>query len=653
MTSQDYNTAPFDQYSKHELGDSIYRLRNYESLKKEAEHLFANGYAFFTESKLLELAKTYNIKLVARGHITIDIDRHDRPVYSSKVIIESQNFTGPHTEHQKGAFFWWIIFIVVIVFFVIIILLGISDRLSREKERGRLNKCWAKLTDNKTGKFNVARARWVKKKLKKCKRKMKRLSKSKSGQKSLVDAVDASLDSLSGDGDLLGFETSRKVGKTDPGLKNYMDDLIQDHSGGLEEGVEENAESEGKTESKDGKNNAEIQPEEVSKEEEEESEEVDEAGQTHKRTKNGYPGKRSKEFYLSPDDIGGSHDFSEKKKSKRAKKEEMEMRDRRGREKAGRRKKNKRGLGRREYDSAQSDDTASTSDENEMELYKDEYQLESSEKPPDSVEYRRKIPQSEDNILDSRTFEQRRKNRKHQEVESDETRKSEKPAYLGASSAKGYRPSENYEDVSPLDIEIDGQKVSKAELEPDETLRVKKKRDKNRKRRRSSNSKDKKSTKRKGSKTRGKKNDSEKSGSESLIRRKSAKHASDKNDYDYTSGSVMITPKREIRTSTIYTDSKTSNKKLKKKKSKKVGDSSWAESDFNGGTERGSETKRYKSSRDTLTVPSHMSGAGGNDPAVSAPSQRPSRPELKNSKTFPVTDDESTTKSNRKSSKKL
>ena len=160
MTYKDRNTEPFDPFSKHVLGKTIYKLRNYESLKKETEHLFADGYTFFTESKLRELAKSCDVKLVARGRMTIDLDRHERPVYSSKIVIEAQNFTGPSTEFINDHGFLWILILAALFLFLVILLL-----LSLDEDA---------LAGNAAGKYFVVHSKWIRKKWRRCKRKTKK-----------------------------------------------------------------------------------------------------------------------------------------------------------------------------------------------------------------------------------------------------------------------------------------------------------------------------------------------------------------------------------------------------------------------------------------------------------------------------------------------
>ncbi len=126
MGNQDYHDH-FEAYEKrHKLGKSIHQGRNYDSLKKEFNHLFTKDYAFFTTSKLKELSQTCDRKLVARGHMSIELDKHDRPVYTSKTFLESHKFTGPYTEDNSS--FYIALFAVLFLLILLIMLLIVYCR---------------------------------------------------------------------------------------------------------------------------------------------------------------------------------------------------------------------------------------------------------------------------------------------------------------------------------------------------------------------------------------------------------------------------------------------------------------------------------------------------------------------------------------------
>ena len=176
------------------------------------------------------------------------------------------------------------------------------------------------------------------------------------------------------------------------------------------------------------------------------------------------------------------------------------------------------------------------------------------------MEYRRKVPETEDDIRGSET---------RTGEKSDGSGKHKRPAYLGASSAKGFRPSENYEDVPP--VEVDGRNISESS-EPDETPRGKNKKLKN-KRKKSKDKKRNRSESRKSKKSRksGKYSDSSLSGNESFGSKKSKKSSkgnSDDDYYYYTSGSAIIAPKLD------YKVEKKSGKKERKSPSNKKDKSS-------------------------------------------------------------------------------
>ena len=90
---------------------------SYQNLMKEFDNLFSKDTKFFTYQKLRELASLYDTKLVARGHMTIDIDKHNRPVYNSRTFLESHEFNGPIVQVDSNGLLIWLL---VILFFVIL-----------------------------------------------------------------------------------------------------------------------------------------------------------------------------------------------------------------------------------------------------------------------------------------------------------------------------------------------------------------------------------------------------------------------------------------------------------------------------------------------------------------------------------------------------
>ena len=90
---------------------------SYQNLMKEFDNLFSKDTKFFTYQKLRELASLYDTKLVARGHMTIDIDKHNRPVYNSRTFLESHEFNGPIVQVESNGLLIWLL---VVLFFVIL-----------------------------------------------------------------------------------------------------------------------------------------------------------------------------------------------------------------------------------------------------------------------------------------------------------------------------------------------------------------------------------------------------------------------------------------------------------------------------------------------------------------------------------------------------
>ena len=158
------------------------RESNYAQLKKDFDLLFGDD-KFFTITKLLQLAKDgYDTKLVARGHMTVDLDKHNRPVYTSKTWLESHDFVGPKIYASNANSFLALFFSLLIFSLCILLLVYLlSWQYPNENLNCNARDCWKRVKANcpqncdslkkccrKSKKKLKKSAKKTKKKLKKC-----------------------------------------------------------------------------------------------------------------------------------------------------------------------------------------------------------------------------------------------------------------------------------------------------------------------------------------------------------------------------------------------------------------------------------------------------------------------------------------------------